>query len=152
MSGEAAQAEKRVALVIGNGAYDHAAALINPGNDALGIAERLSAAGFDQIIQHQDLGFEAMRRAIQAFGRTADGADIAVVRIAVRDRVDGHRCGCASTAWNVVDHARGHSALSGDGRGHVLRLSAALRRALFAGSPDRQGILTRRRAPPRSRR
>src|SRR4051812_42102681 len=75
----AGPAERRVALVIGNGAYDHATALLNPCNDALGIAERLSEAGFDQIIEHQDLGFEAMRRTIQAFGRTADGADIAVV-------------------------------------------------------------------------
>ncbi len=76
---EVRPAQTRVALVIGNCAYEHAAPLLNPGNDALGIAERLSAAGFDQIIDHQNLGFEAMRRAIQAFSRTADGADIAVV-------------------------------------------------------------------------
>jgi hypothetical protein len=40
-----AQAEKRVALVIGNSAYRHAPELINPRNDAGDIAARLGQLG-----------------------------------------------------------------------------------------------------------
>ena len=42
VSGPAA-AEKRVALVIGNSAYQHTAALKNPSNDATDIAGKLRA-------------------------------------------------------------------------------------------------------------
>ena len=34
--------ERRVALVVGNGAYRHASALANPGNDADGVARTLA--------------------------------------------------------------------------------------------------------------
>lgn len=37
--GADAQAEKRVALVIGNSAYQHAARLANPSNDATAVAK-----------------------------------------------------------------------------------------------------------------
>ena len=41
----AASAERRVALVIGNSAYQHATALRNPGNDANDVAEALRKLG-----------------------------------------------------------------------------------------------------------
>jgi caspase domain-containing protein len=45
-----AQAEKRIALVIGNGAYVKASNLLNPGNDAKAIAEMLRAARLDEVV------------------------------------------------------------------------------------------------------
>jgi hypothetical protein len=44
-----AHAEKRVALVIGNGAYRHADRLANPVNDARGMRTALTKLGFDVI-------------------------------------------------------------------------------------------------------
>jgi len=40
-------ADKRVALVIGNGSYQYTPALINPPSDAKDVAEALKAIGFD---------------------------------------------------------------------------------------------------------
>ena len=40
-------AENRVALVIGNGAYQHAPRLTNPTNDATDVATALKRSGFD---------------------------------------------------------------------------------------------------------
>jgi Caspase domain len=43
-------AEKRVALVFGNSAYQNAALLSNPANDASAMAAMLKGAGFDVVI------------------------------------------------------------------------------------------------------
>jgi hypothetical protein len=51
-----AWAEKRVALVIGNSAYTKTAALPNPKNDALAIADLLRKAGFDASISRRISG------------------------------------------------------------------------------------------------
>ena len=59
--------EKRVALVIGNGAYAKIGRLRNPPNDALDIATALQNLGF-QVIHKQDLTQRGMKRAIQEFG------------------------------------------------------------------------------------
>ena len=77
-----AHAEKRVALVIGNGAYVHATALPNPTNDAGAMAAALQRIGFEHVILLKDLGAEALRRALIEFERKAAGADIAVVYFA----------------------------------------------------------------------
>lgn len=49
LSGASALAEKRVALVIGNSAYEGVSALTNPANDAAAITATLKSAGFDII-------------------------------------------------------------------------------------------------------
>ena len=77
-----AHAEKRVALVIGNGAYVHATALPNPANDAGAITAALQRIGFEHVVLLKDLGAEALRRALIEFERKAAGADIAVVYFA----------------------------------------------------------------------
>lgn len=74
-----ASAEKRVALVIGNGAYKNASKLPNPPNDAKIIAGILQSAGFDDVALHENLGIREMRRAINAFADAARDADTAVV-------------------------------------------------------------------------
>ena len=74
-----ALADKRVALVIGNSAYQNVPGLPNPINDATAIAELLRNAGFDVVDSRADLGIAVIRRAIREFADTARDADIAVV-------------------------------------------------------------------------
>ena len=61
-----ANAEKRVALVIGNAAYQAAPALANPTNDATATATILQEAGFD-VLRTTDASLTALRRDIEAF-------------------------------------------------------------------------------------
>src|SRR5215468_10037519 len=72
-----ALAEKRVALVIGNGAYQHAPALANPKNDAEGMAAALKRLGFD-VALGVDLDKAATDRMLESFERKLDGADVAL--------------------------------------------------------------------------
>jgi formylglycine-generating enzyme required for sulfatase activity len=74
-----AQAEKRVALVIGNGAYAKVGKLPNPTRDADAMEALFRKAGFDVVEAKRDLGFAAMRRALRDFSDHVHGADIAVV-------------------------------------------------------------------------
>ena len=74
-----AQAEKRVALVIGNSAYQNASKLTNPSNDSKAISGMLLAAGFDLVALHENVGIREMRRAISDFGDSVRDADLAVV-------------------------------------------------------------------------
>ena len=75
----ASQAEKRVALVIGNAAYRAVAELPTARKDGQDIAAALRAAGFSEVIEHYDLGEQQMRKALAAFEDKATGADWAVV-------------------------------------------------------------------------
>jgi WD40 repeat protein/uncharacterized caspase-like protein len=74
-----AQAEKRVALVIGNGTYTKVGRLNNPRNDAAAMEAMLKAAAFTSVVRLNDLGGTAMKRAVRDFADTAQDADIAVV-------------------------------------------------------------------------
>ena len=65
----AAYASKKVALVIGNSAYDHVAALPNPKNDAMAISASLKSIGFD-VTTANDLTFQKMRLALRAFSES----------------------------------------------------------------------------------
>jgi uncharacterized caspase-like protein len=62
------RAEKRVALVIGNGAYADFDALPNPPNDARGVAKALESAGFSVTLRI-DANRADMLAAVDAFGR-----------------------------------------------------------------------------------
>ncbi len=70
-----AAAEKRVALVIGNSAYQHTAPLRNPSNDATDFAGKLRDLGFD-VIDGTDLTIArhlgGHRRAARADRTAAD--------------------------------------------------------------------------------
>src|SRR5438105_8715649 len=72
-------AEKRVALVIGNAAYQNVPRLPNPVNDGATIAATLKDAGFDIVDNRHDLGAADTRRALRDFADRARNADIAVV-------------------------------------------------------------------------
>jgi uncharacterized caspase-like protein len=73
-----AHAERRVALVIGNNAYQNVNALKNPVNDANLIAAALKKDGFDVKVAN-DLGHDDLVKALRNFRGQADGADWAVV-------------------------------------------------------------------------
>ena len=75
----AALAEKRIALVIGNSAYQNVAGLPNPIHDAAAISGMFQRAGFDVVESRNDLKIADMRRALRDFGDKAQGADIAVI-------------------------------------------------------------------------
>jgi uncharacterized caspase-like protein len=72
-------AEKRVALVLGNSAYQNVAPLANPVNDGARIAATLKDAGFDVVDSRRDLAAAETRRALRDFADRARDADIAVV-------------------------------------------------------------------------
>jgi Caspase domain/Domain of unknown function (DUF4189) len=71
-------AEKRIALVVGNSAYQNITRLDNPKNDALLIADTLGGLGFTLIGggAQTDLDKAALDLAIQNFGRQIQGADV----------------------------------------------------------------------------
>jgi len=78
--GTSAQAEKRVALVIGNSAYRSAPQLPNPAGDARLMSDTLASLGFLVVgggaqVDLTKPGFEA---ALQTFGRELAGADVAL--------------------------------------------------------------------------
>ena len=71
--------EKRIALVIGNGAYvsDNLGPLHNPPNDAAEVTNALQGFGFE-VHAYTDLKKSAMDEAIVDFGRRAGHADAAL--------------------------------------------------------------------------
>jgi hypothetical protein len=75
----AARAEKRVALVIGNGTYAKVGKLPNPTRDADAMAALFRKAGFDVVEAKRDLGFNAMHRALRDYSDQVRDADIAAI-------------------------------------------------------------------------
>ena len=74
-----ALAEKRVALVLGNSAYQNVPPLANPVNDAALMAETLRRAGFDVVDFRKNLTALETRRTLREFADKAADADIAVI-------------------------------------------------------------------------
>jgi hypothetical protein len=72
----AAMAEKRIALVIGNSAYQNTTELKNPRNDALDLAGALRRLDFE-VLDGRDLDKRSMERLIRQFGLKLSGADLA---------------------------------------------------------------------------
>ena len=75
-----ALADKRVALVIGNSTYKNVGPLDNPANDATLMAQTLKDLGFVLTGGGALLNLDkrAMDDEVQAFGRQAQGADVAM--------------------------------------------------------------------------
>jgi hypothetical protein len=71
-------ADKRVALVIGNGAYQNAPTLDNATFDARAIAEAFRKLGFI-VVDGYDLDIDEMREKISAFSADLPGAKSAVI-------------------------------------------------------------------------
>ena len=73
-------AEKRIALVVGNSAYQNITRLDNPRNDAVLMADTLQNLGFTLIggRAQLDLDKPSLDNAVQNFGRQVQGADVAL--------------------------------------------------------------------------
>jgi len=74
---ESALADKRVAFVVGNGAYKNVAQLPNPPLDAKAMAGVLRNVGFD-VVEGTNLTRDTMTQKLLEFGKRAQGADVAV--------------------------------------------------------------------------
>src|SRR5947209_5723801 len=72
-----ASAEKRVAFVVGNGAYKNVAPLPNPSVDAKAIAATLRNVGFE-VVEGSNLTRDKMTERLLDFGKKAQGADVAL--------------------------------------------------------------------------
>ncbi len=70
---------RRVALVVGIGAYQTVPSLPNAVNDADAVAEMFRKANFDVVTARTDLGNLEFKRAIRQFEDTVTDSDIAVV-------------------------------------------------------------------------
>jgi uncharacterized caspase-like protein len=73
----AAKADRRVAFVVGNGAYKNVAQLPNPPIDAKAMASTLRNVGFE-VIEGSNLTRDQMTEKLLDFGRKAQGSDVAV--------------------------------------------------------------------------
>src|SRR3954468_684196 len=76
---DSALAEKRVALVIGNSAYQKVAKLPNPANDAAAVAGMFKSAGFDLVEAKLNVTANDLRRTLREFGAKSRDADVAVI-------------------------------------------------------------------------
>jgi Caspase domain/Putative peptidoglycan binding domain len=73
----AAKADRRVAFVVGNGAYKNVAQLPNPPVDAKAMAAVLRNVGFE-VVEGTNLTRDKMTERLLEFGKKAQGADVAV--------------------------------------------------------------------------
>lgn len=79
LTADAAYAQKRVALILGNSNYEKVARLSNTTNDAALMAETFRQAGFDNVEMRADLKIAEMRRALRDFMDKSREADVSVV-------------------------------------------------------------------------
>lgn len=77
LSVSAAKADRRVAFVVGNGAYKNVAQLPNPPIDAKAMASTLRNVGFE-VIEGSNLSRDQMTEKLLDFGRKAQDSDVAV--------------------------------------------------------------------------
>ena len=94
-----AGAEKRVALVIGNGAYKAQRLLENPPNDARLVSQALTAARFAVVDTKTDLGIGEFRQVLRRFQSLSTGADVAFVYFA------GHGMEVGGVNWLIPTDA-----------------------------------------------
>ncbi len=95
----AAQADRRVALVIGNSQYQATAPLKNPENDAKAVAAKLGGLGFE-VVEGYNLSYDAMRDKVRDFAREASDADLTIFYYA------GHGIAVDNTNYMVPVDAR----------------------------------------------
>src|SRR6202022_4728923 len=77
LSAHSAKADRRVAFVVGNGAYKNVAQLPNPPVDAKAMAGVLRNVGFE-VVEGTNLTRDKMTERLLEFGKKAQGADVAV--------------------------------------------------------------------------
>jgi hypothetical protein len=114
-----AQTQTRVALVVGNGAYQHVPVLANPVNDATDVAASLQRLGFT-VHRIADGTLQDMRRALLDFGQRVRSADIAFMFFA------GHGMEIGAENWLVPVDAELRSDLDVDHEAVALRSIMAI--------------------------
>src|SRR5436309_12681678 len=77
LSASAAKADRRIAFVVGNGAYKNVAQLPNPAIDAQAMAVVLRNVGFE-VVEGTNLTRDKMTERLLEFGKKTQGADVAV--------------------------------------------------------------------------
>src|SRR5664280_748975 len=77
VSADSAKADRRVAFVVGNGAYKNVAQLPNPPVDAKAMAAVLRNVGFE-VVEGTNLTRDKMTERLLEVGKKAQGADVAV--------------------------------------------------------------------------
>ena len=77
-SAQAAEGDRRIALVIGNSRYEHVETLANPVNDSAAMREGLTKLGFE-IFGGDDLSLKEFSEHIDKFKAAAETADTALV-------------------------------------------------------------------------
>jgi hypothetical protein len=77
LSVNTAKADRRVAFVVGNGAYKNVQPLPNPAIDAKSMARVLRNVGFD-VVEGTNLTRDKMTERLLEFGKKAQGADVAL--------------------------------------------------------------------------
>ena len=97
-----AAADRRVAMVIGNSAYEHVGQLANPVTNSRNLREVLKKIGFDEpnIIYGENLNKREFERAIGRFAVLARDADVALAYYA------GHGATFGDTPYIVPVDAR----------------------------------------------
>lgn len=86
---------KRVALVIGNGAYVTAGRLVNAQNDMTLVSTALKQAGFTTVTTRTDLSTQTFQKALREFQTQADGAEVALIYYA------GHGIEAKGVNWLI---------------------------------------------------
>jgi tetratricopeptide (TPR) repeat protein len=124
----AAQADKRVALVIGNSAYQAVPRLPNPAGDAKLMADTLLSLGFFVVggSAQTDLDKPSFDRALQAFEKELIGADVALFYFA------GH--GVETHGLNYIVPVDAHPADEGDVLVQAIGLASVLGRMEKSGA------------------
>ncbi|MEY9459645.1 hypothetical protein ABH973_000058 [Bradyrhizobium ottawaense] len=112
---DAIKLEKRVALVIGNGAYTRVPVLANPPKDAVDIAEAFTRLGFSVVLA-KDLSLERTKDVVAQFGKDVIDSDIAVVFYA------GHGVEAYGENWMIPTDA--HLPDNGDLRSEAINLKS----------------------------
>ncbi|HJS08936.1 MAG TPA: caspase family protein, partial [Pirellulales bacterium] len=141
-----AQAERRVALVIGNSSYANVRGLANPTNDAIAVAALLKSVGFDSVDMHTDMNGSAMRRALRDFSDKAHGADVALVYFAGHGiEVDGNNYLLPTNAVLERDIDVEDEAISLDRILKILEPATRLRMVILDACRDNPFVRTMRR-------
>jgi uncharacterized caspase-like protein len=121
-----ALAGKRVALIIGNSAYQKVPPLTNPTSDAAALAAMFKAAQFDSVELKFDLPATELRRTLREFAARTRDADIAVVYYAGHGiELDGNNFLVPVDATLQTD-------------GDVLDETISVERVLFAVEPAKR--------------
>jgi len=130
-----AQAEKRIALLVGNSGYTNISSLKNPANDAKLMATALEAAGFEVILA-LDADRLTLGRAIRRFGtglRTAGGDAVGLFYYA------GH--GVQHRGQNYLIPLNAEIVISADLEIEAFRLEDVLQQMSLAGNALNLAIL-----------